>query len=771
MNKKTSQKSSATVGVDIIVPVYNAAADVAQCVASVLEKTSGDYRLILIDDASPSPDIGRLFERWEKEDVPQRILLRNEVNLGFTGTANRGMRLSHHAHPRRDVVLLNSDTIVTTGWLEALQRCVYSEDRIGTATPFSNNAEICSYPRFCADNGWPEGKDPELVRAALRRAAVPSYPDIPTGVGFCFYIKRALLDSIGFFDEAFGAGYGEENDFCLRAKKAGFRNVLCDDAFVVHLGERSFEGRKQELGGRNMSVLLGKHPEYLEVVSRFIARDPLRSIRTVAQLEEDKANIPRNAVLHIVHTHGGGTELHARKLIRNSPPGWRHYLAIVDSTQWRIALAPKDGSESPILCVARRDDETWESFVEQLCGSLGVGLVHVHNVSGCRDGILSAFPKLSIPYGYTTHDLSIACPTITFLNPDERYCGGQTETTVCQNCLRQQEDFSHIDIAAWRQAHDAFVQKARFIIAPSHWAREMFARYFPGVAVKRIEHAIPSNPIPSRNLSALVFADSPWPTVAVLGAVGPDKGARRLERLVALAAEQNAAVRFVLIGYLDRQHGPWQSDDGRLLVHGRYTPDDFPALMDYYKVKLVLYPSAGPETFCYTLSETWQAGRPALVPPFGALAERMQEHGAGWIMSDEEWRDEAHMLQRLLTLLDPAHHEAFQEKVACARQVSLPTMENMVAATLTCYEQTLSIMPPVSERPSFPPIRLRDGLGYTGGLSINNAGAKDARNESARNANALGWAIRFRQTPVGRALRAMLPQSVVNRLKNFIKRM
>ncbi|MDR2172712.1 MAG: glycosyltransferase [Burkholderiales bacterium] len=762
-----AEKPTAANGIDIVVPVYNAAADVVQCVASVLEKTSGDYRLILIDDASPSPDIGVLFERWQKENVSQRILLRNETNLGFTGTANRGMKLSHYAHPRRDVVLLNSDTIVTTGWLEALRRCAYSDDRIGTVTPFSNNAEICSYPRFCADNGWPEGKDPEPIRAALSRAAVPSYPDIPTGVGFCFYIKRSLLDRIGFFDDAFGAGYGEENDFCLRAKRAGFRNVLCDDAFVVHLGERSFEGRKQQLGERNMSVLLDKHPEYLDVVGRFIARDPLRPIRVAAQLEEEKANLPGKAVLHVIHTHGGGTELHARKLIKNALPGWRHYLAIVNNMQWRVELAPKEGSETPILCVTRREDESWGSFIEQLCGSLGVHLVHAHNISGCRDGILEALPKLSIPYGYTIHDLSVACPTITFLNPDERYCGGQTETAVCQNCLRQQESFSHIDIAAWRQAHHAFMKKASFIIAPSHWAGQMFARYFPSVAVKRIEHAIPVNPVPSRSLSALVFADSEWPTVAVLGAVGPDKGARRLERLAALAAEKNIAVRFVLIGYLDRQHGPWQSDDGRLLVHGRYASDDLSALMDHYRVTLVIYPSAGPETFCYTLSETWRAGRPALVPPFGALAERMQEHGAGWIMSDGEWEGEAQMLQRILTLLDPANHAKLQEKSACAHRVSLQTMEGMVASTTACYTQALATATPLvsSERPSFPPIRIRDALGYA---ECSSGELEDVRDN--RGALWWRWAIRFRRTPAGRVLRAALPHSVVNGLKNFIKR-
>ncbi|MDR2710293.1 MAG: glycosyltransferase, partial [Burkholderiales bacterium] len=761
MSKAILQKPLMPIGVDIIVPVYNAAADVAQCVASVLEKTSGDYRLILIDDASPSPDIVPLFARWQHENVPQRLLLRNEVNLGFTGTANRGMKLSQQANPPRDVVLLNSDTIVTTGWLEALQCCAYSDKLIGTVTPFSNNAEICSYPRFCRDNGWSEGKDPESIRAALSRAAVPSYPDIPTGVGFCFYIKRALLDSIGFFDEVFGAGYGEENDFCLRAAKAGFRNVLCDDAFVVHLGERSFEGKKRELGERNMAVLLGKYPEYLNLVGEFIARDPLRSIRAAAQLEEDKARISAQAVLHLFHAHGGGTELHARWLIEHAPPGWRHYIAVVDGAQWHVELAMKDSGETATMCVTRRDDESWESFIEQLCGTLGIGLIHAHNISGCREGILSTLPKLSIPYGYTIHDLSFACPTITFLGVDERYCSAQTEAEVCQQCLRQQKPFSHTDIATWRRAHHAFAQKASFIIAPSRWAKQTFERYFPGIAVKQIAHAIPLNSAPSRNLSALMFADSSRPTVAVLGAVGPDKGSRRLERLAALAKEKNAAVRFVLIGYLDRQHGPWQSDDGRLLIHGRYASNDLPTLMNYYDVKLVLYPSAGPETFCYTLSETWQAGRPALAPAFGALSERMQEHGAGWIMSDEEWADEALMLQRILAILDPAAQAALREKAVRAQSVVLPAMNEMVAATVACYTQALATTLAAAERPTFPEARVRDALGYVATSATTPPASREAEKASQH------WTARFRQTLAGRALRALLPPIVVDVLKKI----
>src|SRR4030095_14129099 len=187
------------------------------------------------------------------------------------------------------------------------------------------------------------------------------------------------------------------------------------------------------------------------------------------------------------------------------------------------------------------------------------------------------------------------------------------------------------------------------------------------------------------------------PTVAVLGAIGPDKGARRLERLVELARRRKAKVRFVLIGYLDLQHGPWQSDDAIFSVHGHYATRDLPDLLDHYRVALVLYPSAGPETFSFTLTEAWEEGRPALVPPIGALAERVEGSGAGWVMSDAEWRDEARMLDRIEAVL------ASKDAVAAASQAARATPRvstgTMAQRTLAHYEEAIAGRAPPSVRP------------------------------------------------------------------------
>jgi GT2 family glycosyltransferase len=93
-------------------------------------------------------------------------------------------------------------------------------------------------------------------------------------------VRRAALDAIGHFDQAtFGRGYGEENDFCLRAAAHGWRNVLCDDAFVAHRGGASFAPEGHAPGGENLARLNARYPGYNALIAEFILRDPLKPLR------------------------------------------------------------------------------------------------------------------------------------------------------------------------------------------------------------------------------------------------------------------------------------------------------------------------------------------------------------------------------------------------------------------------------------------------------------------------------------------------------------
>jgi GT2 family glycosyltransferase len=257
----------------VIVPVFNAYEHLVVCLESLARNLPSNAQLLLMDDASTDARVYPFLQSWVDEETSCRRLVRHEQNRGFVATANHGMRLAG-----TDVVLLNSDTEVTSGWLEHLADCLASDRSIATATPWSNNGEIVSIPAFCAANPAPE--NPETIAGIIASCGRPDYPVMPTAVGFCMAISLHAIKLVGLFDElTFGLGYGEENDFCQRAERAGLRNVLCDNAYVVHHGGASFGPLGLKPDESSMQRLLAKHPDYLSKVSEFIQTDPLAGRR------------------------------------------------------------------------------------------------------------------------------------------------------------------------------------------------------------------------------------------------------------------------------------------------------------------------------------------------------------------------------------------------------------------------------------------------------------------------------------------------------------
>ena len=254
--------------VSVVIPVFNAFDALEDCLDSVARHTPAAVPVLVVDDASTDARIAPLLAGWCSRRSTARIVTR-PANGGFVQAANDGM-----ASVDGDVVLLNSDTVVTPGWLERLGAALDHAPDVATATPWSNNGEIVSIPDFC--RAGPVPPDPAAVAEVIARSGPATYPELPTAVGFCMAIARRALDAIGAFDaDRFGRGYGEENDFSRRAVDAGLRNVLCDDAYVAHRGGQSFGPLGLRPDETSMQRVLARHPDYLDVVRAFIDADPL----------------------------------------------------------------------------------------------------------------------------------------------------------------------------------------------------------------------------------------------------------------------------------------------------------------------------------------------------------------------------------------------------------------------------------------------------------------------------------------------------------------
>lgn len=243
--------------VAVVIPVHNAAVAVEVCLDSVFAHTP-DARVIVIDDASTDAAVAPLLARHAGR--PRLDLLRNAINRGFTATANRGIV----AAGRADVVLLNADTEVAAHWLDGLRRAAYSGEDVATATAVSDNAGAFSVPELEQINAFPPGwRFADAARALWQHAGL-AYPQLPTGNGFCLYVRRSVFDVVGPLDEAaFPQGYGEENDFCQRASARGLRHLVAGNVLVRHARSQSFgEQRRLALGDAGMAVLRERWPNY-----------------------------------------------------------------------------------------------------------------------------------------------------------------------------------------------------------------------------------------------------------------------------------------------------------------------------------------------------------------------------------------------------------------------------------------------------------------------------------------------------------------------------
>jgi glycosyltransferase involved in cell wall biosynthesis/GT2 family glycosyltransferase len=262
--------------VTVVIPVYNAPAEVKNCIDSVLRHTPlNNVEIVIINDGSTDPQIADVLNAYVGKAGVR--ILQNEKNIGYTKTVNRGLKEAGD----RDVVLLNSDTIVTPTWLNALRASAYSKPKIGTVTAMSDNAGAFSFPKQGVANPKPDDMPhDEYAMRVIDQTLNCEFPEVPTGSGFCIYIRRDLINEIGVFDEeGFPRGYGEENDFCMRAIKAGWNNVVSSWTFVFHVRTASFKGEKHALVKAGVDVVTKRYPHYAKQVKEALEGADMNVLR------------------------------------------------------------------------------------------------------------------------------------------------------------------------------------------------------------------------------------------------------------------------------------------------------------------------------------------------------------------------------------------------------------------------------------------------------------------------------------------------------------
>ncbi len=625
--------------VAVVIPAYRDHDKTMACLNSVFAAEPSPH-IIVIDDASPEPDLAAALQALAA--AGRITLIRHSRNQGFPASANAGLRAALALKPPHDALLLNSDTLVPTqrgaSWLTRLRAAVHGAPDIGTATPLSNDATILSYPHRDSANQVPNQREVSRIDAVAARANAGRVADIPTAVGFCMYVRHECAIDTGLFHPSlFAQGYGEENDFCIRARHLGWRHVAVPGVFVGHSSGASFGAMRSPLIARNLAVLERLHPGYHALIAEYQgaipAHDALAPARRRMDMLRWTAGKRKAAVLLVTHASGGGVERVVRKRVAE----------IIAADMRPVVLRPvldpqSEGGSVPGLC--RVDDSadgmgfpnlvfdlrSERPALARLLRADRPVVLEVHHRLGHHTAITDLAALLAVPTEFHLHDYACFCPRITLLNPERRYCGEPTEIARCEACVADAGSRieEKIGIGALRARSALAFAGAQRVVVPSADMATRIRRHFPMVRAQIAPHEADPARLPPPPLASQTMR------VCVIGAIGVEKGFDILLACAHDAAARALPLEFVLVGHSTDDQRLFAT--GRVVVTGRYQEADGPALVRAQAAHLAFLPSLWPETWGFTLGLAWRAGLRAAVFDVGAMAARVRATGHGMVL-------------------------------------------------------------------------------------------------------------------------------------------
>ena len=457
-------------------------------------------------------------------------------------------------------------------------------------------------------------------------------------------------------EDLFAQGYGEENDFCMRARHLGWRHVAAPGIFVTHRSGQSFGNARAHLLARNATVLDRLHPGYATLIAEYSLKDPLAEARRGIDLARwQKARLLRaptlpkgtrgkgkraskSAMIFITHFHGGGTERQLRVQIEAARQAGQRPIVLrparLPNGSTAVMLGDGEATDYPNLRFAVPDE--LPALVRVLAAERPVA-AQVHHLLGHDYSVLTILQKLAISYEVHIHDFAAFCPRVGLLGPQRRYCG-EPDITECEACIADigRKDGLEFPVADLRQRSATLFAGASRVAVPSQDTAGRIRRHFPAITPVVVPHGDDTeidDPPPPRLVRQSLPDDKTSRTVcrvAVIGAIGLEKGYEVLLACARNAAWRDLPLEFIVIGHsIDDER---LLATGRIFITGEYRPDEAVELIRAQQASLAWIPSVWPETWCFTLTESWQAGLNAACFDIGAPAERIRRSGRGLIL-------------------------------------------------------------------------------------------------------------------------------------------
>lgn len=679
--------------IDIIIPIYNALDYLKLAVQSVLQKDAGHpFHLYLINDCSPDPEISKYLKTITDKRV---TVLENAENLGFSGTCNRGMQLS-----KSDVILLNSDTEVTEGWLGKIVACAYSHPKIGTVSPHTNSgAGLLNIPDFYQrSNPLPEGYDLDNWARVYNEISLYSYPRSLTNVGYCLFIKRDLLNQIGYLDkETFGRGYGEETDLCLRAHEAGWLNVNDDSSFIQHEGKSaSFTSAEAEVKRETLvkhaeEVINKRYPYVRKWLDEKLEEGPTTPMHKNWWFHQDFFS-SKKRIMHVVYNpvdvQWGGIEV-LTKQITSQIDEFDHYIVHINKDSIDITRVWENWDKKKTLSIPgpfridayKLENPKLTNAFEEVVKLINPGIVHFQSVHKLPVDILSVPRKLNRFSIVTIHDFSLFCPA--YWDVDAK---GGIQNSINRICER----FSDAKIVEKEKAYytkrDTLVREnlahIDAIVAPSAFVKDLLLQDYPEFkhSIQLIENGIAKQPQKSAAEKSKKIEKL---TIGFVGTGSKLKGADIFLEII--KQDKSEQFNWKFIGPLvDEDLKNEYSKISNITIVGEYKSEELYTHLD--DVDIVLMPSKVAETYSLILSEILTQGIHVISSDIGAIPYRLKEQKVGESYSLRNYHEE--VWKRLQYLAKNTSELKVAKRSAAA--ITPRLAEEMVSEFTALYKKNIS---------------------------------------------------------------------------------
>lgn len=613
--------------IDIIIPIFNGYEYLKPLFTSISKNSTASHTITVINDCSTDSRVTDFLSdlsQYQNNHCISIIVHTNQNNLGFVKSVNLGISIT-----KNHFVILNSDTEVPSHWIQRLFYSIYENSRVASVTPLTNSGTICSFPNWLHDNPLAFELSVEEIDDTFNRLNYSAI-ETPTGVGFCMAMNRNVVNEVGAFDaKVFNKGYGEENDWCMRALNYGYINLITPNLFVYHKHGGSFGAEKINLIQENSKKLIQKHPSYNGRVAQFISQKPFEDLFVKASI---LLFLKLNPAIVLTHSWGGGADHFLHEHLYNDIE--TPYILVINSS----GINAKNNinliiNKQSIFTFTITDIEVILSLLQYSidCQYYINHIITFENTESALQHLVDFFRTYDIHPIYYIHDYFLICPTINLLNDDFKYCGLPMDHNTCNNCLYNLKTAGRLqpvnpNITTWRSKSLELLKQCNIIYGFSDSSINIFKLVFPEIATKIITYRLRLKKL-QKVIHKVDFSKHKVMRIGVLGVLAKHKGLHIIEEINSIIRSTNRDYKIILIG-----ESPVRLK--HIKTTGSYRKTELPKICNQESIDLFIMPAICPETYSYTTDEIMSMGYPIFTFNLGAPAERVKSYMNGTVVDN-----------------------------------------------------------------------------------------------------------------------------------------